>query len=588
MDAPHRNRTSGPAGAEGNLADLAAGAAARHPEHPALVDAADPVGHTLSWGEVDAIVSAEAQRLIERGVGVGDRVVVRSAGGPVLAVAVLGALRAGAVAVPVGPGGTGGGRVGDVDAVVADCSPRLLVDAEPDAGSDHGMTGIPVVGPPDFTSRAEPVASRGGGEDLALLLYSSATPRGVCLSHRAVLANRAQAAALRPAPVTPADRSMLVQPLFHAYGLAAGLLQVCWAGATAVLPGPGRPDAAWLLEALVRHRVSGLAAGPSTYRALLDQPPDLLRAALAGVRVCTCGGAPLPPSWSAAFRAVTGHRIVEGYGLTEAGPVVTSTPLDGAPAPGSVGRVLPGIELRFVDRDGSPLDPQPAPRDPAPSAPTDVRAVAGRVATEVRAAAGRSVTDVRAAAERAATEVRAALRAAGPAGDPVGDMIEDAQDVEGPADPAGDAGLIVLRGPNLFSGYWPDRFGGPDPDGWFRTPDLGFVDSSGELHLIDRSPDLVVVNGFTVYPQEVERVLVELDGVADAAVVGVPDEQTVQAVRAVIVRTPDGEGLDADAVQVHCRAQLARFKTPTQVVFVDALPRTPSGRVARHLLARER
>jgi long-chain acyl-CoA synthetase len=91
-----------------------------------------------------------------------------------------------------------------------------------------------------------------------------------------------------------------------------------------------------------------------------------------------------------------------------------------------------------------------------------------------------------------------------------------------------------------------------------------------------------------VYPQEVERVLVELDGVADAAVVGAPDEQTVQAVRAVIVRTPDGEGLDADAVRVHCRAQLARFKTPTQVVFVDALPRTPSGRVARHLLARER
>ena len=230
--------------------------------------------------------------------------------------------------------------------------------------------------------------SRGGGEDLALLLYSWVASRGVCLSHRAVLANRAQVAVLRPAPVTPADRSMLVQPLFHAYGLAAGLLQVCWAGATAVLPGPRRPDAAWLLEALVRHRVSGLVAGLWTYRALLDQPPDLLRAALAGVRVCTCGGAPLPPSWSAAFRAVTGHRIVEGYGLTEGGARGHQHPARRR-ARTRVGRSRAAgyrAALRRL-RDGSPLDPQPTPRDPAPSAPTDVRAVAGRVATEVRAAA---------------------------------------------------------------------------------------------------------------------------------------------------------------------------------------------------------
>jgi long-chain acyl-CoA synthetase len=193
---------------------------------------------------------------------------------------------------------------------------------------------------------------------------------------------------------------------------------------------------------------------------------------------------------------------------------------------------------------------------------------------------------VRAAAERAATEVRAAVRAVGPAGDPVGDMIDDAQDVEGPVEPGGDAGLIAVRGPNLFSGYWPDHAGGPDADGWFRTPDLGFVDAAGDLHLVDRSPDLVVVNGFTVYPHEVERVLAELEGVVEAAVVGVPDPGAGQAVRAVVVRaeTRDTGELDADAVRGHCRARLARFKVPTQVVFVDALPRTPNGRLARHRL----
>jgi long-chain acyl-CoA synthetase len=594
-----------------HLADLVEAAAARHADHPALIDAATDA--TLTWGELDATVSAEARRLAGAGVAAGDRVVIRCARGPALTVAVLGALRAGAVAVPVGPG--------DVSAVVAHCAPRLLVDDAAAAAE------VEVVGPPDLTERGAPVAAVGGGEDVALLLYTSEA-RGVCLSHRAVLANRAQAAALRPAPVTPVDRVLLAQPLFHAYGLAAGLFQICWAGATAVLPGPGRPDAEELADMVVRHRVSGLAGVPSTYRALLDLPPERLRAALADLRLCTCGGVPLPRPWAVAFQEATGHRIVEGYGLTEAGPVVTSTPIDGIAVPGSVGRPLPGIELRLVDRDGRLMpstgerevaavpepeangstgaeggrsEPEPAAagsgttdvrrkagtagtgavdvRTAATRVATDVLAVAERGVAEFRAAAERAAVEVRAAAERAATEVRAAVRT----GDPVGDMIDDAQDVEGPADPASDAGLIALRGPHLFSGYWPDRTGGPDADGWFVTSDMGFLDGSGVLHLVDRSSDLVVVSGFTVYPHEVERVLGELPAVAEAAVVGVPDERTGRAVRAVVVRVAGAE-LDADAVQAHCRARLARFKVPAQVAFVDELPRTVAGRLARHLL----
>jgi long-chain acyl-CoA synthetase len=574
-----------------HVADLVAAAAFRHPDHPALVDAGPPAeGGTLTWGEFDAAVSAEARRLTTEGVEQGDRVAIRSGGGTVLAVAVLGALRAGAVAVPLGSGGSDQGE--NVSAVVADCAPRVLVDARFDperSGSetDTDVAGVRVLGAPDLTARGEPVGAVGGGEDLALLLYTSGSSRGVCLSHRAVLANRAQAAALRPAPVTPVDRVLLAQPLFHAYGLAAGLFQVCWAGATAVLPGPARPEAEWLVEAVDRYRVSALAAVPSTYRALLELPAERLREGLAGLRLCTCGGVPLPARWAAAFHDATGHRIVEGYGLTEAGPVVTSTPIDGTVGTGSVGRPLPGVELRLVDRDGRPLDtPAVGPGAPADraAAVAEVRAAASRAASEVRAAAGRGVAEVRAAAGRAATEVRAAVRAVGPAGDPVGDMIDDAQDVEGPADPAGDAGLIAVRGPNLFSGYWPDRTGGPDADGWFRTPDLGFLDAAGDLHLVDRTSDLVVVSGFTVYPHEVERVLAELDAVVEAAVVGVPDAQTGQAVRAVVV---SAGGLDAEGVRAHCRARLARFKVPTQVVFVDALPRTPNGRLERRRLGEE-
>ena len=328
MDSTHRPT---------HLADLVEGAAARHADHPALIDAA--TGATLTWAEFDAAVSAEAHRLAAEGVVAGDRVVIHC-GGPALAVAVLGAVRAGAVAVPVAPG--------EVAAVAARSTPRVLVADEPVSAD------VATLGPPDLNARGERFAAVGGGEDLALLLHTSAG-QAVCLSHRAVLANRAQAAALRPAPVTPVDRVLLTLPLFHAYGLAAGLFQVCWAGATAVLAGTARPDADDLIDAVARHRVSALAGVPSTYRALLDLPPERLRTALAGLRLCTCGGVPLPRPWATAFHEATGHRVVEGYGLTEAGPVVTSTPLDGSAGAGSVGRPLPGIELRLVDRAGQPL-----------------------------------------------------------------------------------------------------------------------------------------------------------------------------------------------------------------------------------------
>src|SRR5207342_1258614 len=131
-------------------------------------------------------------------------------------------------------------------------------------------------------------------EGVALLVYTSGTtgaPRGIRLSHRALLANREQAAALRPAPVTPVDRVLLSLPLFHIFGLAAGFLQVCWAGATIVLT--ERFDPADIADVLRTHRISALAGVPTMFRALLDLPADELRAATEGVRLCTSGGAPL-------------------------------------------------------------------------------------------------------------------------------------------------------------------------------------------------------------------------------------------------------------------------------------------------------
>ena len=494
-----------------HVADLVTANAARVPEQPAVVDVTS--GDTLTWAQLDEAVSAEADRVSGAGVAPGDRVVVRLGNGAAFCVAVLGALRAGAVVVPHGPVAV----AVELDVVFADSRPTLVVAAEGDdtARACAATVGAAVVPPPDLAARAPGRPGVGAGEDIALLVYASGTtgvPRGIQLSHRALLANRAQTAALRPAPVTPVDRVLLSLPLFHIFGLAAGFLQVCWVGATVVLTEHLEPEQ--VADVLVAQRVSALAGVPTVYRALLDLPAERLRAATANVRLCTSGGAPLPPEWLGEFHKATGLAIVEGYGLTEAGPVVTTNPLGAPPKPGSVGRALPGVDLRLVDADGRPLEPD--------------------------------------------------------------DEDEELDD--------GDTGLVAVRGPNLFSGYWPDGAGGPDADGWFRTADVGFLDADGDLHLVDRASDVVIVNGFNVYPREVEQVLLSIEGVTEAAVVGQRDERAGEVVKAVLVVDPDA-GVEEDAVRAFCAQRLARFKVPAVITFVDALPRTPTGKIARRQLA---
>jgi long-chain acyl-CoA synthetase len=507
----------------GNVADLVATAAQRGPDHPALLEPG--LGLALSWSELDAAVTAEAGRLVGAGVRPGDRVLIRLGNGARFCIALFGALRSGAIAVPVGVQTT----ERELGVIVADCQPSVLV-AEPDdtAASDTAgaATVLPPPDPKSIPSSGQSADSVGGGEDIAVLGYTSGTtgvPRGVRLSHRALLANRVQIAQLRPVPVSPADRVLLQLPMFHLYGLGAGLLQVCWAGATGVLV--DRVDPAEVVEAIRAERITVLAGVPSRYRAMLELPAEQLRAALVTVRLCTAGGAPLAADLLREFAETTGLSVFEGYGLTEAGPLLTTTLVGGRPKPGSVGRPLPGgpgvagVELRLVDADGL-ADVEPDEDDEFDDGETDT-------------------------------------------------------------------GFVAVRGPNLFSGYWPDGAGGPDADGWFRTSDVGFVDADGDLHLVDRANDLVIVSGFNVYPREVERVLDEHPSVAESAVVGVPDPRTGEAVKAVIVLR-EGAELTEEQVREHCATRLARFKIPSVVEFADQLPRSATGKITRLALRGER
>ena len=149
-----------------------------------------------------------------------------------------------------------------------------------------------------------------------------------------------------------------------------------------------------------------------------------------------------------------------------------------------------------------------------------------------------------------------------------------------------DAGEVLLRGPNVMLGYLDDEAAtraAIDAQGWLHTGDIGTVDAAGNLRITDRLKDMYICGGFNVYPAEVEQVLARLGGVADAAVIGVPDERLGEVGRAFVVRRT-GASVTEDDVIAYCKRHLANFKTPRSVVFLDQLPRNAGGKVVKPTL----
>ena len=154
---------------------------------------------------------------------------------------------------------------------------------------------------------------------------------------------------------------------------------------------------------------------------------------------------------------------------------------------------------------------------------------------------------------------------------------------------ADETGEVLLRGPNVMLGYLDDQeatAAAIDADGWLHTGDIGTLDDKGNLRITDRLKDMYISGGFNVYPAEVEQVLARLDGVAESAVIGVPDERLGEVGKAFVVTKP-GAKLDEATVIAYTREHLAKFKTPQSVEFLDVLPRNPGGKVVKPLL-RER
>jgi fatty-acyl-CoA synthase len=151
--------------------------------------------------------------------------------------------------------------------------------------------------------------------------------------------------------------------------------------------------------------------------------------------------------------------------------------------------------------------------------------------------------------------------------------------------PPGQVGELFVRAPHVMLGYWnrPQATRDTIQDGWLHTGDLGYLDPEGFLYIVDRKKDMLVSGGENVYPAEIERVINEIPSVAEASVIGIPDEKWGEVPKAFVVALP-GNALTAEAVAAHCRSKLAGYKVPKQIEFLDQLPRTPSGKVLKRKL----
>jgi long-chain acyl-CoA synthetase len=148
----------------------------------------------------------------------------------------------------------------------------------------------------------------------------------------------------------------------------------------------------------------------------------------------------------------------------------------------------------------------------------------------------------------------------------------------------GEPGEIIARGPQIMLGYWqrPEETAASIKDGWFYTGDIAQMDADGYFKIVDRKKDMILVSGFNVYPNEVEEQIAAVPGVLEVGVIGVPDEKSGEKVQAYVVATVPAPS--AEKIIAYCRENLAAYKIPQGVTFVDELPKSPIGKILRRVL----
>jgi len=483
-------------------------AAARRPDHPAVVDAA--TGRSLTYGELAHQVERTAAGFAAEGLAKGDVVAILAPNSAEWLVACHGAIAAGGVVSGLNPLWS----AAEVAAQIHDSAARFLVTVGPLAATARTAAERAGVGTrlvlldgaaPDALALADllacadptPEIAIDPAVDLALLPYSSGTtglPKGVMLTHRACIANVVQT--LAALQTGPDDRTLAVAPFSHAVGWGVVANCALRNGATIITLPRFEPHA--FLGAIQEHRVTQTVVVPPVVLALARHPA-VADYDLSSLDWLACGAAPLGADLQRECMARLGIPVVQGFGMTEAVATIAADRADRgvtAVTAGSCGHLLPGVQARIDPMTGE---------------------------LWIRSAA--QMTGYLAQADATAATV--------------------------------------------------------DADGWLHTGDVAHFDENGALFVVDRIKELIKVKAFQVAPAELEAVLRAHPAVADAAVIGIPDERSGEVPKAfVVARTP----VSADELTAHVAAHVAPYKQVREVEFIDAVPVSPSGKILRRLL----
>lgn len=505
----------------------------------------------LTWRELDEAVDRFAGGLATLGLQPGDRVAIQLPNLPQTVIAFLGTLRAGGVAVMTNPlamppeierqwtdAGCRAAVVADFlwakldpiraglpvqDWIVAgiaeylrfplkQLAPAKLKRADPPLAAD-----VPK-GPHVHTFRrfvarsARTTAPMPALADLAALQYTGGTTgasKGAMLTHGNFARQVRQLTAWMPELVPGEEVFLAALPYFHVFGLTVAMLLPVALSATMIVEANPR-ETARLIDAVNRHKVTIFPVVPALVSAM-SAHEHAGRLDVGSLKLCVSGSAPLPEETLRRFEEITGGRIVEGFGLTEASPVTHVNPTRGSRKVNHIGMPLPATDCRLVSVDDG-------------------------------------VTEVAPGAE----------------------------------------GELLLRGPQVMRGYWnrPEESAEALRDGWLHTGDLAVMDADGYFRICGRKKDMIVVGGFKVYPDEVDRVLAEHPDVVEAATIGVPDDRRGEIVKSFVVLR-EGTKAEPESLRAFCRERLAAYKVPREVELRDALPKSTILKILRRQLVEE-
>ncbi|MGB8943353.1 MAG: type I polyketide synthase [Streptomyces sp.] len=527
------------------VAELLKEHAERAPGRVAFADSS----RRVTYAELERRTRALAAHLTATGLRRGDRVAICLGNRVEMVESCFAVLRAGMVGVPLNPRSSDAELthfLQDSGAAYVVTDPAHLTQLRR-LGPPYDCLSVLVTGTesmPDggdqLFERAATTSARAaeaeidllGLDDPAWILYTSGTthrPKGVLSTQRAALWS--VAACYAPLlGLSPDDRVLWPLPLFHSFSHSLAILGVTAVGASARIAGGPTPSGGLLQELLAADEVLG---GPIT----------------------VLGGVP-----------ATYHRLVESAGKAPAQAGRAAQADQPAQAPSA---------LRMCLVAG------------APSGPSLRAAVEG--------ALGAPLLDVYGSTETCGLITAnhpEGARVDGSCGAPVPGVDvrvvapDGPEDVPGGADalPDGAEGEVWVRGPSLMTGYHehPEATAAALRDGWYRTGDLGRFVEHGHLQLTGRVSELIIRGGENIHPTEIEQVLSQCPGVSEAVVVGLPHDVLGEVPVALVV--PGPEGLDARRVLAECRALLADYKVPTEIREITTVPRTASGKIARHNL----